>query len=56
MLVLDKALWESMSEAEKTANVRSHHIGVVDDCYRCVDCEMGSWNTWKKFCPAREEK
>ena len=31
-------------------NYRSHHYGVIDDCYRCIDCEVGSWNGWKELC------
>ena len=29
----------------------THTIGVVDDCYRCIDCEIASWNAWKSPCP-----
>lgn len=34
----------------------THIIGVVDDCYRCIDCEVGSWNAHKFPCPARNER
>lgn len=36
---------------QKQANAQTHWIGVVDDCYRCVKCEIGSWNAWKQPCP-----
>ena len=39
--------------AQEIQNKNSHRIGVVDDCYRCVDCEIGSWNAHKSPCPAR---
>jgi hypothetical protein len=29
----------------------THVIGIVDECYRCVNCEIGSWNAWKSPCP-----
>lgn len=35
---------------EESANFYSHNIGVVDDCYRCVYCEIGVWNAHKAFC------
>ena len=37
--------------AEK--NAASHVIGIVDDCYRCVYCEIGSWNAWKAMCDGK---
>ena len=43
----------NISIAEGQKNSRSHIIGVVDDCYRCINCEIGSWNAWKEYCPAR---
>lgn len=39
-----------LTAAEKQRNANSHTIGVVDDCYRCIDCEIGSWNAWKELC------
>ena len=39
-----------LTDAEKKRNAASHTIGVVDDCYRCLDCEIGSWNAWKSPC------
>jgi hypothetical protein len=40
-----------LSPSEREFNARSHTIGIVDDCYRCVDCEIGEWNAWKERCP-----
>ena len=34
----------------RVANANSHRIGNVDDCSRCIDCEIGSWNAWQKEC------
>jgi hypothetical protein len=39
-----------LTPAEREANAASHCIGVVDDCYRCLDCEIGAWNSWKDAC------
>lgn len=41
----------SISQGQK--NSLSHRIGDVDGVYRCVKCEMGSWNTWKESCPVK---
>jgi hypothetical protein len=41
-----------ISEADQRRNASSHRIGVIDDCYRCLNCEIGSWNAWKMECPA----
>lgn len=38
-----------MNEMEM-ANYKSHYYGIVDDCYRCVDCEVGVWNGHKEMC------
>ena len=40
----------ALTDKEKRINAASHHIGIVDDCRRCVDCEIGSWNAWKAKC------
>lgn len=40
----------TLSPAEREANARTHRIGNVDDCLRCIDCEIGSWNAWKVAC------
>lgn len=44
---------QDLTPAERQANERSHFIGVVDDCYRCIYCEIGSWNAWKENCKAQ---
>jgi hypothetical protein len=36
--------------AQEYDNMISHALGVVDDCYRCVFCEIGSWNAHKEPC------
>ena len=28
----------------------THTIGIVDDCYRCIRCEVAVWNAWKVAC------
>ena len=40
----------TLSPAEREANARTHRIGAVDDCLRCIDCEIGAWNAWKEAC------
>ena len=42
-----------ISPEQQRINAASHWITVVDDCYRCGDCEIGSWNAWKEYCHAR---
>ena len=46
----NKARRASMDIAD--ANTRTHRIGVIDDCYRCLRCEVGAWNAHKYPCPA----
>lgn len=41
----------NISVAEGQANSRTHRIGDVDGVYRCINCEIGSWNAWKSPCP-----
>ena len=41
-----------LTPAEREANARTHHIGNVDDCARCLDCEIAVWNSWKVACNA----
>ena len=41
----------NISINEGQANSRSHIIGDVDGVYRCINCEIGSWNAWKMVCP-----
>jgi len=43
-----------MTIIEKTANAQSHWIGNVDGVNRCINCEIGSWNAWKSFCPVSD--
>lgn len=52
MIITNQALFDSLTDAEKARNANSHVIGVVDDCYRCIHCEIGSWNAWKEYCSA----
>lgn len=49
---VEKPRLEAITPEEREANDASHHIGVVDDCYRCIRCEIGSWNAWQMPCPA----
>lgn len=42
----------AIDPSTREANAASHVIGVVDDCYRCINCEIGSWNAWKMECAA----
>lgn len=37
----------------ETENYNSHIFGDVDDCIRCIDCEIGAWNGHKEYCSAR---
>ena len=46
----EKARLEALTPEQKIANANSHVIGVVDDCYRCINCEIGKWNAWKEMC------
>lgn len=48
----EKARIEALTPAQRAANADSHRIGNVDDCRRCIYCEVGSWNAWKQLCPA----
>lgn len=43
---------DAIPTSVREANAASHLIGVVDDCYRCIRCEIGSWNAWKVRCAA----
>lgn len=51
---IEKPRLEAITPEQRSINANSHHIGAVDDCLRCVDCEIGSWNAWKELCPARQ--
>jgi len=52
MIITNQALFDSLTDAEKDANYFSHRFGNVDDCIRCIYCEIGQWNGWKERCPA----
>ena len=41
-----------MTDTERL-NYNSHHYGIIDDCYRCLDCEIGTWNGHKERCPVQ---
>ena len=41
---------ENMSVEEKNRNANSHVIGIVDDRYGCIDCEVSPHNAWRYFC------
>jgi hypothetical protein len=34
----------------RQANIASHIIGNIDDCARCINCEIGSWNAYQRPC------
>jgi hypothetical protein len=34
----------------RQANAYSHTIGNVDDCNRCIHCEIAAWNAWQRPC------
>ena len=36
-------------------NFDTHSFTVIDDCYRCLACEIGVWNGDKEKCPAYRE-
>ena len=50
---VEKPRLEAITPEQRAINTYSHRIGNVDDCARCIDCEIGSWNAWKQLCPAR---
>lgn len=50
---IEKPRLDAIQPATRYDNARSHRIGVVDDCHRCVDCEIAAWNAWQRLCPAR---
>lgn len=39
-----------LTDAIKQRNHNSHYWGIIDDCRRCLDCEIGFWNGWKSDC------
>ena len=40
----------NISIVEGQENSRSHIIGNVDGVARCINCEIGVWNSWKEQC------
>lgn len=49
---VEKPRLDAITPEERDSNASSHRIGVVDDCYRCIRCEIGSWNAWQRPCPS----
>jgi len=49
-IAIENARVAALTDTEKRINSASHIIGIVDDCYRCINCEIGSWNAWKSHC------
>jgi hypothetical protein len=49
-IAIENARVAALTDEQKIANAKSHVIGIVDDCYRCINCEIGSWNAWKEMC------
>lgn len=49
---IEKPRLDAIPDAVKDANHASHSFGAVDDCVRCVFCEVGIWNGWKAACDA----
>jgi hypothetical protein len=49
----EKPRLEAITPEQRALNSYSHRIGTVDDCARCVDCEIGAWNAWQRLCPVR---
>jgi len=39
-----------LNHKQKVENYNSHTFGKIDDCVRCLDCEIGVWNGWKRPC------
>jgi hypothetical protein len=37
---------------DRVANYASHRLGQVDDCIRCIDCEVAASNAHKRKCDA----
>ena len=47
---VEKPRLAAITPEQRVLNEYSHRIGVVDECYACIDCEIKSWNAWKEFC------
>ena len=41
---------QELTKEQREANARTHIIGVVDECYACITCEIKSWNAWQQEC------
>jgi hypothetical protein len=52
VLLVDGVICEPclMIREEQDRNYTSHHIGVVDDCLRCLYCEVAIWRSHLSFC------
>ena len=50
---VEKPRLDAITPEQRAINSYSHHIGNVDDCARCIDCEVAEWNAWKTLCPGR---
>jgi hypothetical protein len=49
---IEKPRLAAITPEVRARNAASHIIGNVDDCARCINCEIGSWNAWKSECAA----
>ena len=47
------AVRQDRARKARGSNYASHRFGQVDDCIRCVDCEVAPWNAYDKECGAR---
>lgn len=47
---VEKVRLSAIPAEVREANAASHRIGNVDDCARCIDCEIAVWNAWQKEC------
>jgi hypothetical protein len=41
---------DAITPEQQKINSASHIMGMVDDCIRCINCEVASWNSWKTYC------
>jgi hypothetical protein len=41
---------DNMPKEQRIANENSHQIGVVDDRYGCIYCEVTPHNAWRYSC------
>lgn len=47
---IEKPRLAAITSEQRAINESSHEIGPVDDCMRCIHCEIGAWNSWKQLC------